>query len=237
MAVEKVAIVTAAGKGMGAAIARELAATGYRVALMSPSGSAVELARELGGFGMSGSVTEVTEVADIDRLVRETLEKYGRIDAVVNNTGHPPKGDLLSIEDEQWHAGLDLIVLNVARVLRRVTPVFQAQGGGAVVNISSFAADAPEQAMPVSSALRAALSSFTRLYADRYAKENIRINSVLPGFIDSWPETPEIVARIPAGRFGKTGEIAKTVVFLLSEGAGYITGQNIRVDGGIVRAL
>lgn len=234
MAVEKVAIVTAAGKGMGAAIARELAATGYRVALMSPSGSAVELARELGGFGISGSVTEV---ADIDRLVRETLEKYGRIDAVVNNTGHPPKGDLLSIEDEQWHAGLDLIVLNVARVLRRVTPVFQAQGGGAVVNISSFAADAPEQAMPVSSALRAALSSFTRLYADRYAKENIRINSVLPGFIDSWPETPEIVARIPAGRFGKTGEIAKTVAFLLSEGAGYITGQNIRVDGGIVRAL
>lgn len=234
MAVEKVAIVTAAGKGMGAAIARELAATGYWVALMSPSGSAVELARELGGFGMSGSVTEV---ADIDRLVRETLEKYGRIDAVVNNTGHPPKGDLLSIEDEQWHAGLDLIVLNVARVLRRVTPVFQAQGGGAVVNISSFAADSPEQAMPVSSALRAALSSFTRLYADRYAKENIRINSVLPGFIDSWPETPEIVARIPAGRFGKTGEIAKTVAFLLSEGAGYITGQNIRVDGGIVRAL
>lgn len=234
MTVEKVAIVTAAGKGMGAAIAKELAATGYRVALMSSSGSAAELARELGGFGMSGSVTDV---ADIDRLVRETLEKYGRIDAVVNNTGHPPKGDLLSIEDEQWHAGLDLIVLNVARVLRRVTPVFQAQGGGAVVNISSFAADAPEQAMPVSSALRAALSAFTRLYADRYAKENIRINSVLPGFIDSWPETPEIVARIPIGRFGKTGEIAKTVVFLLSEGAGYITGQNIRVDGGIVRAL
>ena len=91
--------------------------------------------------------------------------------------------------------------------------------------------------MPVSSALRAALSAFTRLYADRYAKENIRINSVLPGFIDSWPETPEIVARIPVGRFGKTQEIAKTVAFLLSDGAGYITGQNIRVDGGIVRGL
>ncbi|MBU9213662.1 MULTISPECIES: SDR family oxidoreductase [Burkholderia] len=234
MSAEKVALVTAAGKGMGAAIARELAAGGYRVALMSPSGSAVELAAELGGFGIAGSVTED---ADIGRFVDETLARYGRIDAVVNNTGHPPKGDLLAIGDEQWHLGLDLVVLNVARVLRRVTPVFEKQGGGAVVNISSFAADAPEQAMPVSSALRAALSAFTKLYADRYASAGIRINSVLPGFIDSWPETPEIVARIPAGRFGKTEEIAKTVAFLLSNGAGYITGQNLRVDGGIVRAL
>ncbi|MDA0571349.1 SDR family oxidoreductase [Burkholderia gladioli] len=234
MSAEKVAVVTAAGKGMGAAIARELAAGGYRVALMSPSGSAVELAAELGGFGIAGSVTED---ADIGRFVDETLARYGRIDAVVNNTGHPPKGDLLAIGDEQWHLGLDLVVLNVARVLRRVTPVFEKQGGGAVVNISSFAADAPEQAMPVSSALRAALSAFTKLYADRYASVGIRINSVLPGFIDSWPETPEIVARIPAGRFGKTEEIAKTVAFLLSDGAGYITGQNLRVDGGIVRAL
>ncbi|ATF89321.1 SDR family oxidoreductase [Burkholderia gladioli] len=234
MSAEKVALVTAAGKGMGAAIARELAAGGYRVALMSPSGSAVELAAELGGFGIAGSVTED---ADIGRFVDETLARYGRIDAVVNNTGHPPKGDLLAIGDEQWHLGLDLVVLNVARVLRRVTPVFEKQGGGAVVNISSFAADAPEQAMPVSSALRAALSAFTKLYADRYASAGIRINSVLPGFIDSWPETPEVVARIPAGRFGKTEEIAKTVAFLLSNGAGYITGQNLRVDGGIVRAL
>jgi NAD(P)-dependent dehydrogenase (short-subunit alcohol dehydrogenase family) len=234
MTVEKVALVTAAGKGMGAAIARDLANNGYRVALMSPSGSAVELAQELDGFGVAGSVTDD---ADIERFVNETLAKYGRIDAVVNNTGHPPKGDLLAIEDDKWHEGLDLIVLNVLRVLRRVTPVFLKQGGGAVVNISSFAADAPEQAMPVSSALRAALSSVTRLYADRYAKDNIRINSVLPGFIDSWPETPEIVARIPVGRFGKTQEIAQTVRFLLSDGAGYITGQNIRVDGGIVRAL
>lgn len=234
MTVEKVALVTAAGKGMGAAIAKELAASGYRVALMSPSGSAATLAESLGGFGIAGSVTVP---ADIDRLVDETLARYGRIDAVVNNTGHPPKGDLLAIDDALWHEGLDLMVLNVARTLRRVTPIFQQQGGGAVVNISSYAADAPEQSMPVSSTMRAALSAFTRLYAERYAKENIRINSVLPGFIDSWPETPEVVARIPMVRFGKTEEIAKTVAFLLSDGAGYLTGQNVRVDGGIVKAL
>ncbi len=144
MIVEKVALITAAGKGMGAAIARELAANDYRVALMSPSGGAVELLQELGGFGIQGSVTEGT---DIDRLVRETITRYGRIDAVVNNTGHPPKGDLLSTTDENRHGALDLLLLNVIRVMRRVTPIFQAQGSGAVVNISRYVAEAPEQAM------------------------------------------------------------------------------------------
>jgi NAD(P)-dependent dehydrogenase (short-subunit alcohol dehydrogenase family) len=218
---------------MGAAITRELAANGYRVALMA-TGSVDHLAREIDGLGVQGSVTSDE---DLDRFVKATLDKYGRIDAVVNNTGHPLKGDLLGLDDASWRAGLDLIVLNVLRMMRKVTPILQKQGGGAIVNISSFAAAMPEQSMPVSSALRAALSSITRLYAERYAADRIRMNSILPGFIDSWPETPENVARIPAGRFGTTREIAKTAVFLLSDGAGYITGQNIRVDGGIVKTL
>ena len=101
MTVEKVVSVAAAGEGMGAAIAKDLAESGYRVALISPSGSAAaELAREPGGFGVAGSVAEA---ADIDRFVLKTLAKYGRIGAVVNNTGHPPKGDLLAIEDNKWH--------------------------------------------------------------------------------------------------------------------------------------
>lgn len=229
----KVVIVTAAGRGMGAAIARELAARGWKLALMSLN-NAADIAREVGGVGMEGSVAREE---DLHRLVDLAMATYGRVDAVVNNTGHPPKGDLLALDDASWQAGMDMLLLNVVRMMRKVTPILQAQGGGSVVNISSYAADMPEPAMPVSSVLRAALSSFTHLYAQRHAADRIRMNAVLPGFVDSWPETPELVARIPMQRFAKTSEIAQAVAFLLSDASGYITGQNIRVDGGIVKAL
>ncbi len=234
MSENKAAIVTAAGKGMGAAIARELAADGYAVSLLSVSDAAVDLAKELGGIGMSGSVTNP---ADLATLVQRTTDTFGRIDAVVNNTGHPPKGPLLDISDEQWHAGLDLAVLNVVRMARLVTPIMQAAGGGAIVNISTFAAYEPDPGFPVSASLRAALGSFAKLYADTYAADGIRMNNVLPGFIESYPVDENTVARIPMGRAGTVEEIAKTVAFLVSEGAGYITGQNIKVDGGITRSV
>lgn len=231
---QKVAIVTGAGKGMGAAIARDLNEAGYRLALLSPSGSAKALAKELGGIGLSGSVTNT---ADLQKLVTMTMEHYGRIDAVVNHTGHPPKGPLLDIPDEDWHAGLDLVMLNVVRMARLVTPIMLEQGGGAIVNISTFAVFEPEATFPVSAVMRAALSGYTKLYADEYAAQGIRMNNVLPGFIDSLPETEARRQRIPMKRYGTVDEIAQTVRFLLSDGAGYITGQNIRVDGGITRSL
>lgn len=230
----KVAIVTAAGRGMGAAIARDLAADGYRLALMSPSGAAEALAKTLDGLGVTGSVTEPD---DLKRLVEATLAKFGRIDAVVNHTGHPPKGPLLEISDADWHRGLDMLLLNVVRMSRLITPIMLAQGGGAIVNISTYAVFEPEPTFPVSGALRAALAAFTKLYADQYAPKGIRMNNVLPGFIDSLGETPERRQRIPMGRYGTVAEIAKTVRFLLSSDAGYITGQNLRVDGGITRSV
>ena len=230
----KVAIVTAAGRGMGAAIARELAADGYRLALMSSSGAAETLAKSLNGVGVTGSVTEPD---DLKRLVGATVHKYGRIDAVVNHTGHPPKGPLLEIPDADWHRGLDMLLLNVVRMSRLVTPIMLAQGGGAIVNISTYAVFEPEPTFPVSGTLRAALAAFTKLYADQYAPIGIRMNNVLPGFIDSLGETPERRQRIPMGRYGTVAEIAKTVRFLLSTDAGYITGQNLRVDGGITRSV
>ncbi|MEJ2746908.1 MAG: SDR family NAD(P)-dependent oxidoreductase, partial [Anaerolineae bacterium] len=142
----KVAIITAAGQGMGAAIARELADSGYQLALFSNSGGAEALAQELGGIGLTGSVTEA---ADLGKLVERTMREYGRIDAVINNTGHPPKGPLLEITDEAWHQGLDLVLLNVVRMARLVTPIMIEQGGGVIVNISTFAAFEPRLAFPV----------------------------------------------------------------------------------------
>ncbi len=186
------------------------------------------------GIGLRGSVTEPS---DLKALVDAAFERWGRIDAVVNNTGHPPTGPVLELTDDDWHAALDLVVLGAVRMARLVTPLMERQGGGALVNISTFSAYEPSPDFPLSSALRAALGGFTKLYANRYAAAGIRMNNILPGFIDSYPEEARIVEQIPAGRFGKVEEIAKTAAFLLSDDAGYVTGQNLRVDGGLTRSV
>lgn len=231
---DKVAIVTAAGKGMGAACAGELSRQGFKVALMSRSEDALDLAQTLGGLGIQGSVTEKD---DLKRLVNATLGKYGRIDAVVNNTGHPAKGQLLELSEEDWHHGMNLVLLNVAKMAQLVTPVMQRQGGGVFVNISTFAAYEPSAGFPVSSVLRAGLGSYMKLYADEYASDNIRMNNLLPGFIDSYDVDETTLRTIPMQRAGTVDEIARTVAFLISDAAAYITGQNIKIDGGLTRSV
>jgi NAD(P)-dependent dehydrogenase (short-subunit alcohol dehydrogenase family) len=228
-----VALVTAASKGIGAACARELAARGWRVALFARSEGVEALARELGGRATRG---DVAVAADLERYVDETLGTWGRIDGAVLSTGHPPKGGLLALSDADWHAGLDLVLLPVVRIARRITPHLRERGG-AIVNISSFAAFEPDARFPVSSALRAALASFCKLYADAEAPHGVRMNNLLPGFIDTLPVKPEIVPTIPMRRYGRGEEIAKTAAFLLSADAGYVTGQNLRADGGLTRSV
>ena len=230
----KVALITAAGSGMGAAVARKLAEKGYKVGILSSSGKGEALAQELGGFGFTGSNLNPD---DLKKFVDAAVDTFGGVDVVVNSAGHGPKGDILELTDEQWQLGMEVYFLNVIRMSRLVTPLLQKRGGGAIVNISSFAAFEPDPKFPTSAAFRASLASFTKLYSDQYAGDSIRMNNVLPGFIDSLPEKEEFRSRIPMGRYGKAEEIAETVAFLCSDGAKYITGQNLRVDGGITRSI
>ena len=231
----KVAIITAGGSGMGADSARKLAGQGYKVAILSSSGKGEALARELGGIGVTGS-NQSNE--DLQRLVDLTMQTWGRVDVLVNSAGHGPRAGVLELTDEDWHIGMDVYFLNAVRATRIVAPIMIAQKSGSIVNISTFAAFEPDPVFPTSGVMRAGLAAFTKLFADKYAADNVRMNNVLPGFIDSLPENADFKARIPMGRYGRSlDEIGATVAFLASEGAGYITGQNIRVDGGITRSV
>ncbi|HEX7749517.1 MAG TPA: SDR family oxidoreductase [Bordetella sp.] len=234
MATEKVAVVTAGGSGMGAQCARKLAADGFKVAILSSSGKGEALAAQLGGLGVTGS-NQSNE--DLARLVDQTLARWGRIDVLVNSAGHGPRGPVLDISDEDWHRGMDTYLMNVIRPTRLVTPAMQKQKSGAIVNISTAWAFEPSSMFPTSAVFRAGLASFTKLFADTYAAENIRMNNVLPGWIDSLPATEERRDSVPMRRYGTSQEIAATVAFLVSDGAGYITGQNLRVDGGLMRSV
>jgi NAD(P)-dependent dehydrogenase (short-subunit alcohol dehydrogenase family) len=231
---KKVALITAGGSGMGADAAQRLAADNYEIAILSSSGKGEALAGELGGIGLTGSNRDM---ADVQRIIEMTMERWGRMDVLVNSAGHGPKGPVLQISDEEWHDGMEVYLLNVIRPTRIVAPLMAAQGGGAIVNISTFAVFEPDPLFPTSGIFRAALASFTKLFADKYAPDNIRMNNILPGFIDSLPETEDRRARIPMGRYGKASEVSSLISYLASDGAAYITGQNIRIDGGLTRAV
>jgi len=234
MATEKVALVTAGGSGMGAAAAKRLAADGFKVGVLSSSGKGEALGKELGGFGVTGS-NQSNE--DLKRLTDGALERRGRIDVLVNSAGHGPRAQIIEISDEDWHKGIDTYFLNAVRPTRLVTPVMQKQRSGVIINISTAWAFEPSAMFPTSAVARAGLAAYTKIFADTYAADNIRMNNVLPGWIDSLPTTNERRDSVPLKRYGTSEEVAATISFLASDGAAYITGQNIRVDGGITRAL
>ena len=230
----KVALITAAGSGMGADIARHLAAQGYQIGILSSSEKGQQLATELGGIYVTGSNQSVT---DTQQLVDLAMQRWERVDVLVNSAGHGPKGSILEISDDDWHLGMEYYLLNVIRPARILAPIMVNQGGGAIVNISTFATFEPDPLFPTSAVFRAALASFSKLFADKYAPHNVRINNVLPGFIDSLAETEDRRARIPMGRYGKTSEVSSLIAYLVSDQAAYITGQNIRIDGGLTRSV
>ncbi len=234
MAEQKVALITAGGSGMGAEAARRLVADGFKVAILSSSGKGEALAAKLSGFGVTGSNQSVD---DLQKLVDGALERWGRIDALVNSAGHGPRKPILDITDEDWRTGMDVYFLSAVRPTRLVTPVMQKQKSGRIINISTAWAFEPSAMAPTSAVFRAGLASFAKIYAETYAGDNIRMNNVLPGWIDSLPATDERRDSVPMKRYGTSQEIAATISFLVSDGAAYITGQNIRVDGGVTGAV
>jgi NAD(P)-dependent dehydrogenase (short-subunit alcohol dehydrogenase family) len=230
----KVALVTAASKGIGAAIARELRTRDHEVALLARGSDVIDVARELGGIAVTGSVTDGDALA---RLVAQAMDRWGRIDVVVDNTGHPAKGDLFALTEADWREGYELILGSAMRLARLVHPIMEGQGGGVFVHVSSFSAVEPDATRPVSSVFRAALGAWVRLHAQRGAPHGIRVNAVLPGFVDSYPVGDATVAKIPMGRSGGVGELARSVAFLASDDASYVTGQCLLVDGGLIRGM
>lgn len=228
---QKVCIVTGGGRGIGAAVAREMHARGYALVLMSPSESCEVLAAELGAAARRGVAQSE---ADLTAVVELALSRHGRIDAVLNHTGHPPKGDLLAITDANWDLAHEMILKSVIRMARLVTPVMQAQRAGAIVNITTYAAAEPSLWFPASCAYRAAVSSFTKLYSDRYGPEGIRMNCLAPGFTDSL-DVAKYGELAALKRIGTVQEQAQAAAFLLTDQSSYVTGQTLRVDGGLTR--
>lgn len=234
MSTQKVAVVTAGGSGMGADAAKRLASDGFRVAILSSSGKGQALAESLDGVGITGSNQSPD---DLQALIDTAMSKWGRIDVLINSAGHGPKGDILEMTDEDWHTGMDVYLMNVIRPTRLVTPIMQEQEDGAIINISTFAVFEPDPLFPTSGVFRAGLAAFAKLYSDKHASDNIRMNNVLPGFIDSLPETDDRRERIPMGRYGNVAEVSSLISWLASEGGGYMTGQNLRIDGGLTRSV
>lgn len=231
---KQVALIVGGGSGIGADAARKLATDGWDAAIMSSSGKGEALGRALGGLGFTGSNLVV---ADLEAFVAAAMDRFGRIDAVINCTGHGPKGPVDQISDDDWHLGLDYYMLNVVRMVRLVQPIMEQQGKGTIVNISTFAAFEPDADFPTSAVFRAALAGYTKLWTNKFASKGLRMNNVLPGFIDSLPEKPDRVARIPAGRYARVEELSNVVAFLASDASSYVTGQNIRVDGGLTASV
>ena len=231
---EKVCVIIGGGKGMGAAVAREMNKRRYRLALMSPSENCEKLANELDGIAVRG---KAENAVDTQALFDATMEKYGRIDSLLIHVGGPPKGDLLDIADEDWIKANEMVLLPVIRMSKLVTPIMKGQGGGSIVNITTFSAFEPSLTFPTSSVYRVGVSSFTKLYSDRYGSNNIRMNCLLPGFTDSLDLPQKFADMSTFKRLASAEEQARAAAFLLSDDSTYITGQSIRSDGGVTRHM
>jgi 3-oxoacyl-[acyl-carrier protein] reductase len=238
---DQVCVVTGSTGGIGLETARLLAAEGARV---------VTSGRREGGIGELHVVADLSRPGEPERLIRETIERFGHVDCLVNNVGFAEIRRFDELTDEQWEQSWQLNVMSAVRAIRAVLPGMRDRGAGAIVNVSSTAAKRPSTGMPDYSVTKAAMLSLSRLVADLYAKDGIRSNAVTPGptqteawlgeggLADQQGDREQVFARVaagrPLGRYARPEEIAAVVVFLCSSCASYVTGAAWSADGGTV---
>ena len=236
---EKICLVTGSTAGIGYEVATRLASEGARV---------VSTGRRAEGPGELHVAADLTERGAADRIVTAAVERFGRIDALVNNTGGTDIRKLAELTDDDWQRSFELNLMTAVRTTRAALP--HMRPGSAIVNVSSTAAKRPSLGMPDYSVLKAALLSYSRLVADLHAADGIRCNAVTPGptATDAWlgagglaeqqGDRDEVLAKVaagrPLGRLAEPGEVADVIVFLLSPRAAYVTGAAWSVDGGTV---
>ncbi len=255
----KVALVAAASRGLGRAVAEELAAEGASLVLCSRDAgainrTAIEIAKATGAAMLAESC-DVSKPVDVARLVQSGIDHYGRIDILVTNAGGPPAGKFENLGQDQWEAATRLTLFSAIELARRVLPGMKERGWGRILNITSIAVKQPVDNLMLSNSLRAAVTGFARTLANEVATFGITVNNIMPGYTrterveelagmmaEKEKITPaEFVARwekeIPMGRLGEPREFAALAAFLVSERASYITGTSIPVDGGWIRGL
>ena len=255
----KVALVTAASRGLGKAVAWELAREGARVGVCAREekilqATASEIAADTGAEVLP-VVADVTKPDDIKKLASSVEERFGRIDILVSNAGGPPTGAFLDFDDAAWEAALRLNLLSTIRLCRAVLPGMRARGWGRIINITSASVKQPMDGFILSSAARCGVVGMAKTLANECGAEGITVNNVCPGYTltdrvkhlaeeeatKEGKTVEEVIesfaANIPARRLGRPEELAGLVVFLASERAAYITGTTIQIDGGYVRSL
>ncbi|MDQ2835231.1 MAG: SDR family oxidoreductase [Acidobacteriota bacterium] len=255
----RVAMVAASSNGIGKAAALSLAKEGCRVSLCGRDPGRLEKARAeiaavSSGDRVLANACDVTKGEDLEAWHRATTGAWGPVDILVTNTGGPPAARFLALTEDQWRAGIDSTLFNVLRLCRLVLPAMRERRWGRIIHITSFVAKQPNDLLTISSTLRAGLSALTRTMSNEFARDNVLINAILPGHVltDRQVHLNEIRSKeegiaieayaervqrsIPIGRYASPGELGDVIAFLCGEGASYLSGATVQVDGGLIQS-